>query len=145
MENDREPFEHRQDKQETHIHKEREIEVPVTEEEIVAETREVERGSVRVHKDVVEEERTIEVPVTEEDVNVTRRKVDREIDPDRHEFGEDVTVPVMGEEVEVEKTARVVEEIEIHREPQTRTEQVTDTVRREEVRIEGEDVEAEES
>lgn len=135
MDTDNEPFEHRQDKQETHKHLEREIELPVTEEEIVAETREVDRGAVRVHKNVVEEQQTLEVPVTEDEVTVTRRDVDREIDPSNHQFGGDIRVPLMGEEVVVEKHAHVVEEVEIRKTPVTRTDEVTETVRREEVRI----------
>lgn len=144
MEKDEQPFEHRQDKQETHVHLDHEIEVPVTEEEVVASAHEVERGKVRIDKRVVEEEQTIDVSVTEEEASVTRRAVDREIDPASHDFEEGtVTVPVMGEEVDVEKRARVVEEIDVHKRPETHTEEVTETVRREEVEIDGDNVDIE--
>lgn len=141
MEKDEQPFEHRQDKQETHVHLDREIELPVTEEEVVASTHEVERGSIRIDKRLVEEEVTIDVPVTEEEAAVTRRAVDREIDPASHDFEEGtITVPVMGEEVDVEKRAHVVEEIDIRKTPVTHTEEVTETVRREQVEIGGDDI-----
>ncbi len=112
------------------------INVPVREEELTATRREVERGAVRIDKDVVEEEQTLEVPVTEERVTVNRRTVDREATGDDMAFeGGAIEVPVRGEEVDVQKRARVTEEVEIGKEAVQRTERVTDTVRREEVDV----------
>jgi uncharacterized protein (TIGR02271 family) len=112
------------------------INVPVREEELTATRRQVERGAVRVEKDVVEEEQTLEVPVTEERVTVQRRTVDREATADDTAFaGGSIEVPVRGEEVDVQKRARVTEEVEIGKEAVERTERVSDTVRREEVRV----------
>ncbi len=112
------------------------INVPVQEEELTATRREVDRGSVRVEKYVVEEEQTLDVPVTEERVTVNRRTVDREATADDTAFeGGSIDVPVRGEEVDVQKRARVTEEVEISKEAVGRTEQVSDTVRREEVRV----------
>ncbi len=117
------------------------INVPVQEEELTATRREVDRGSVRVEKDVVEEERTLDVPVTEERVTVNRRTVDRDATSDDTAFeGGTIDVPVRGEEVDVQKQARVTEEIEIGKEAVGRTEQVSDTVRREEIRVGESDV-----
>ncbi len=146
MEKDPKPFAHYQDTQETHEHRPPdEIAVPLTEEELAARTREVERGEVRIEKDVVSEQQTLDVPVTEEEVEVTRRRVDRPAtDADAFEE-ETVEVPLRGEEVEVEKRARVVEEIDIDKTAREHTEQVTDTVRHEEVRVEGENVEVDRS
>lgn len=112
------------------------ISVPVVEEELTATTREVERGAVQVDKVVTSEEQTLNVPVTEEHVNVTRRAVDRDVPVGETAF-EDVTieVPLHAEEVELQKRARVVEEVEIDREATTETQQVTGTVRREDVRV----------
>lgn len=136
METDAQPFEHRQDTQHTHINAEKELLIPVVEEELTATRREVERGSVGIHKEVVESRQSIEVPVTEEEVQITRRAVDREADAGGDAFVEkSISVPVRGEEVEVEKRTRVSEEIEISKEGVTRTERVTDTVRREEVQV----------
>jgi len=112
------------------------ISVPLTEEELTATTREVDRGAVRIEKDVVAEERSIDVPVTEEEVHVTRRIVDREVSPGETLFEEGtIEVPIRGEEVDVEKRARVTEELEISKSAVEHTEHVTDTVRREEARI----------
>jgi uncharacterized protein (TIGR02271 family) len=112
------------------------IRVPLAEEELTATRRAVQRGEVRVEKDVIAEEQTLEVPVTEERVNVTRRSVDRDLQAGDAAFEEGtIDVPVRGEEVDVQKRARVVEEIELSKEAEQRTEQVSDTVRRERARI----------
>lgn len=112
------------------------ITVPLVEEELTATTRGVERGEVQVEKVVTAEDRTIDVPVTEEHVKVTRQLVDRDADAADQAFEEiTIDVPVYGEEVDVEKRAHVVEEVEVARERETRTERVSDTVRREDVRV----------
>jgi uncharacterized protein (TIGR02271 family) len=114
------------------------IRVPVHEEELTATTRARERGAVQVAKDVVTEERVLEVPVTEERVRVTRRAVDREVGADDTAFEEGtLEVPIRGEEVALEKRTRVAEEIELAKEPVQRSEQVRGTVRKERVRVEG--------
>lgn len=108
--------------------------IEVREEDLDARTREVERGAVHVDKHVVEEQQSLEVPVTEEEVHIERRSVDRPADgtdlEDTH-----IDIPLRGEEVEVSKSARVVEEIDIDKTQREHTETVSDTVRREEVDI----------
>ena len=121
------------------------VSIPVHEEELTATTRPVERGAVRIEKDVVAEEQALDVPVTEEQVNVTRRVVDRDLAAGEGAFEEGtIEVPLRGEEVEVEKRARVVEELDVDKTAVERTERVADTVRREEVRVEGDNVELDE-
>jgi uncharacterized protein (TIGR02271 family) len=114
-----------------------EIRVPVMEEELTATVREQEAGAVRIEKDVVAEERTLEVPVTEERVRVERRIVDRPATAaDAGAFEETVIdVPLRTETVDVQKQARVAEEVVVSKEATQRTEQVRDTVRREEVYV----------
>ena len=114
-----------------------EIRVPVMEEELTATVREQEAGAVRIEKDVVEEERTLDVPVTEERVRVERRIVDRPAtSADATAFAETVIdVPLRSETVELQKQARVAEEIVVSKEAVEHTEQVSDTVRREEVYV----------
>jgi uncharacterized protein (TIGR02271 family) len=114
-----------------------EIRVPVMEEELTATVRQQEAGAVRIEKDVVTEEQTLEVPVTEERVRVERRVVDRAATgADAGAFEETVIeVPLRSETVDVQKQARVAEEVVVSKEAVERTEQVTDTVRREEVYV----------
>jgi uncharacterized protein (TIGR02271 family) len=114
-----------------------ELRIPVIEEELTATVRPVEAGAVRIAKDVVSEDRVLDVPVTEERLRVERRIVDRAAtDADAALFEETlVEVPLRTEAVDVQKEARVKEEIVISKEAVQRTERVADTVRREEVRV----------
>ncbi len=128
------PFEH--DANTGHIEETDAIDVTLSEEELTAQTRGVERGQVRIEKDVIEEEQSLEVPITEERVQVSRRVVDREVRAGDTAFEEGtIEVPVYGEEVEVSKRSRVREEIEITKDQVQDTERVTGTVRHEEARI----------
>jgi uncharacterized protein (TIGR02271 family) len=114
-----------------------EIRIPVMEEELTATVRAQEAGAVRIEKDVVTEQRTLEVPVTEERVRVERRVVDRPVSAaDADAFEETVIdVPLRTETVDVQKQARVAEEVVVGKDAVQRTERVTDTVRKEEVVI----------
>jgi uncharacterized protein (TIGR02271 family) len=112
-----------------------EIRIPVMEEELTATVREQEAGAVRIEKDVIAEERTLDVPVTEERVRVERRVVDRPVTAaDADAFEETVIdVPLRRETVDVQKQARVAEEVVVGKEAVQHTERVRDTVRKEEV------------
>ena len=114
-----------------------EIRVPVMEEELTATVRKQDAGAVRIEKDVVTEERVLEVPVHEERVRVERRVVDRPVSAaDTEAFTDTVIeVPVETEVVDIQKQARVAEELVISKEDVERTERVSDTVRKEEVYV----------
>jgi uncharacterized protein (TIGR02271 family) len=114
-----------------------EIRIPVMEEELTATVRQQEAGAVRIQKDVVAEERTLEVPVTEERIRVERRVVDRAAtSADAGAFEETVIdVPLRSETVDVQKHARVAEEVTVSKDAVQRTEQVRGTVRHEEVYV----------
>jgi uncharacterized protein (TIGR02271 family) len=112
------------------------IRVPLSEEELTASKRTVDRGAVHVNKVVSESEQTLEVPVTEERVNLSRRVVDRDVAPGDTTFQETtIDIPVHGEEVDVQKNARVREELEISRDAVQDTKRVSGKVRKEEARI----------
>ncbi len=112
------------------------LRVPVYEEDITAVKRDVDRGAVRIEKELVTEDRTVTVPVTEERVRVTRVDANDPgaVGADAFEEGV-IEVPVRGQEVDVEKTARKAGEVIVEKEAETRTERVGGTVRREEVRV----------
>jgi uncharacterized protein (TIGR02271 family) len=108
-------------------------------EELVADKERVETGRVEIGKNVVEEKRTLEVPVTREEVTIERTPVDRRpadqsIDDNRG--NRTISVPVHEEQVDVEKRAVVYEEVGVGKREVQDTERVSDTVRREEARIE---------
>jgi uncharacterized protein (TIGR02271 family) len=121
-----------------------ELRIPVMEEELTATVRQQEAGAVRIEKDVVTEEQTLEVPVTEERVRVERRVVDRPVTAaDAEAFEETVIeVPLRSETVDIQKQARVAEEVVVSKEATQRTERVADTVRREEVVVDEDAVDA---
>ena len=113
------------------------IHVERHEEELQATKTMRDSGEVRVSKDVVEEEQTLEVPVTREEVHVQSHVVDREATDTSGAFQEGtISVPVREEEIEVTKTARVAEELEIDKTTTQDTERVTDTVRKERINVE---------
>jgi len=108
------------------------------EEELQAQTRRERAGEVQVGKHVVEEQREFDVPVTHEEVEVRRVPVDRDAEAGEAAFrddGETIRVPVTAESVEVTKTPRVVEEIEVSKRAVTGSQRVSDTVRREEADV----------
>ena len=114
--------------------------VPIHEEELHTSTREIERGRAQVETVVTEHEHKLDLPVNEEHVLVRRETVAREVEPGETVFTERTfDVPLRGEEVVIDKTVQVVEELEIDTEVVERTEHVTATTRREDVRVRDED------
>lgn len=116
------------------------------EERLQARPVERQAGEIEVRKDVVEEVQTIEVPVRREEVHIERRPVTgadtMASSATSDTIGADaetIRVPVMEEQVEVQKVVRPVEEVEISKRAVEETQQVSDTVRREELRVEGDD------
>ena len=117
------------------------VRVPVVEEELVAGKRAEELGRVHLHKDVVEEQQTVPVTVQREEVTVERVPVQGKADVSAADaFTEkDIDVPVMGEEAVVGKQVREVEEVRLHKDAVTEQQQVSDTVRKERVVVDGAD------
>jgi uncharacterized protein (TIGR02271 family) len=112
-----------------------ELTVQRTEEELVAGTREVEAGSMRVRKRVRTDREQIEVPTRREEVSVERVPVSGEATEAK--IGEDeVVVPVTEEEVVVGKRAVVKEEVRVRKDVAEDTEVVEEDVRREEIDVE---------
>jgi uncharacterized protein (TIGR02271 family) len=111
------------------------------EEELTARTETVETGKVEIRKDVVAEQQSVDVPVTREEVVIERRPVDRaesdRMDVSDIQQGEVMRVPLMEEQVSVEKRAVVSGEIEVGKRTVRDTERVSDTVHREEVVVDG--------
>jgi uncharacterized protein (TIGR02271 family) len=114
------------------------------EEQLQAQTTPQQVGEVTVTKRVVEDHQTIEVPVRREEVRVERRPLDGSATYDANGAvgdqnasaeafqGDTIRVPVMEEQVQVQKVARPVEEVEISKVTTQDTRQVDDTIRREE-------------
>lgn len=96
----------------------------------------VQAGEVELRKEVVSEQKTVNVPVTHEEVVIERHAVtDGRVDNTPIGEGETIRVPVSEEQVNVSKNTVVTGEVAIGKRAVQETQQVTDTVRREEARI----------
>jgi uncharacterized protein (TIGR02271 family) len=110
--------------------------VRLREEQLQAQKQQVQAGEVGIHKDVVTEEKTLNVPVNREEVYIERKPVSGTVPADTP-IGEEETyrVPVSEEQVQVTKQPVVSEEIGIGKRTVQDTQQVSDTVKREEARL----------
>ncbi len=106
-------------------------------EELTAQTRQVQAGEVHIHKEVVTETRSIDVPITREEVVIQRHPVGSALsgDADFSRVDEEIRIPVMEEQVTVVKTPIVVEEVEVGKRQVTEMQHLTGTVRHEELRV----------
>ncbi len=112
--------------------------VELHEEVLSAHTNRVQAGEVTLRKEVVTETKSIDVPVTREEVVIERHAASGTATAGSfdNQTDEVIRVPVMEEQVMVEKTPIVTEEISLGKREVTETQHVTDTVRREEAYIE---------
>jgi len=128
--------------------------IELVEEQLRTHTRPVQTGELTIRKEVVSETRTIEVPVRREELVIERHPVNRRpadtsehsaADPliaqlmDRLQHmrdGETLRIPIVEEEVVVQKRPVVVEEITVGKRTQQEKRTVSETVRREQARIE---------
>jgi uncharacterized membrane protein/stress response protein YsnF len=114
------------------------VRIPIVEEAIHVETRQVERGGVKIFSYVTEQPVEQEVRLRDERVTVKRRPVDRPATERDFEAIKEGTIEITEtrEEAVVSKEARVVEEVVIDKDVRERTEVVRDTVRRTDVDVE---------
>jgi len=112
--------------------------IKVHEEQLHAHKQPVEAGEVRVHKEIVTETKTLEVPVTREEVVIERRPASGRSSSSEFREGEEVRIPVKEEQVHVEKEAVVTEEVTVGKRTVHDTQQVSGTVRKEQVKVERE-------
>ena len=111
-----------------------ELRVQRTEEELRVGTREREAGALNVRKRVRTDREQVRVPTKHEEVSVERVPVNEE--RTGAEIGEDeVSVPVVEEEVVTEKRAVVKEEVRVRKEVVEDEEVVEEDIRKEEVDI----------
>ena len=95
----------------------------------------VQTGEVKLRKEVVEEQKTMSVPVTHEEVVIERRAINNE--PSDTPIGAEasIIIPVSAEHIEVNKNTVVTGEISAHKREVEQTEQVDETLRKEEARV----------
>ncbi len=109
--------------------------IRLREEQLRVSKQPVQAGEVDLRKEVVSQQQTVNVPVTHEEVYIEQRPVtDATADNTPIGTDESIRVPVTDERVNVSKDTVVTGEVSIGKRAVQETQQVTDTVRREELR-----------
>lgn len=96
----------------------------------------VQTGEVGIRKEVVSEQQNINVPVTHEEVYIEQRAGSGQVSDTPVGEGETFRVPVSAEQVQTSKQTVETGEVAIGKRAVQGTQQVSDTVRREEARVE---------
>lgn len=111
--------------------------IPVLEERLNIGIRQVETGTVQLHKKVISEEVTHDVLVTQEEVEVERVAINQYVEAaPATRYENDVTIiPVVKEVLVVQKKLMLVEELHITKKQVISTTTVKETLRKEEVEI----------
>lgn len=100
----------------------------------------VQRGEVRLRKEVITETETVQVPVTREELVVERIPVAGEQAAPGANIGDEseIRIPLSEDRVSVEKQAVVREEVQVGKREVTNVESRDEQVRREELRVDDE-------
>ena len=106
------------------------------EEQLQVYKQPVQTGEVGLRKEVVSEQQSVDVPVTHEEVYIERRAGSGQPSDTPIGEGETYRVPVREEQVGVNKQQVVREEVALGKRQVQDTQHVSDTVRREEARVE---------
>jgi len=110
--------------------------VQAKEERLHPHKESVKTGEVSVRKEVHTEQKTVQVPVTKEEVVIERHAVSgQQCASGDIKAGEEIRIPVREEQVHLEKEAVVKEEVVVGKRKVKDTEEVTGTVRKEEIKI----------
>jgi uncharacterized protein (TIGR02271 family) len=112
--------------------------IQLIEEQLRIGKREVETGQVQIGKRAVEEQVSEQVELGQERLEINRRAVNKPVEG-AAAIGDNQTINVtlFGEEAVAGKQAFVKEEIDVNKVRDTRTENITETVRHEELVTEG--------
>jgi uncharacterized protein (TIGR02271 family) len=111
--------------------------IPIAEEQLTIGKRLVNRGTTHIRRFVVETPVEENVTLRSERVSIDRRPASAGARVDDADFTDrTIEVTETDEEAVVGKTARVKEEVVVHKEATDRVETVRDTVRRQDVEIE---------
>jgi uncharacterized protein (TIGR02271 family) len=114
-----------------------EARIPLREEQLNVEKQRVQKGEVRIHKEIVTEQQHIDVPVTREEVVIEHLPAsEARIAETPISQGETIRIPVSEEQVNVTKQTVETGEIDVKKRTVQGEQRVSGTVRREEPHIE---------
>jgi len=111
--------------------------IPVIEEEITVGKQVVEAGRVRISKRISEHEELVDVPLFREEVRVERVPVNLFVEavPQVRQEGDTMIIPVVEEQIVVQKKLLLVEELRVRKEIIEHHQPQTVNVRKEQVEI----------
>jgi uncharacterized protein (TIGR02271 family) len=112
------------------------------EEQLNIDKERVQTGEVVINKEVNEQHKTINVPVEHEEVTVEHRSVsgrESNLETGSIKDGETLRIPVVEEQLEVSKKPVVTDEIVIKKHAVQETEQVQDTLKKEDIQLDSTD------
>lgn len=111
--------------------------LPVIEENLQVDKRQVQGGTTRIRTFITERPIEEQVTLRDETIRVQRRAAQRDVAPGELDAFREQTFEVTetSEEAVVAKTARVIEEVVVGKDVQQRTETIRDTVRRQDVDV----------
>ncbi len=112
------------------------VTIPVIEEHLTVDKKEIETGRVTITKKVHSEQQQVEIPVVEEEVDVQRIPFNQYIEstpPAVRYEGEKTIIPILKEVLVVEKKLVLVEEVHITRKKNHSKISQQETLRQEEI------------
>jgi uncharacterized protein (TIGR02271 family) len=111
--------------------------IPVIAEEIAVGKKVIESGKVRISKRISEHEELVDVPLFREEVRVERVPVNLfvEAPPPVRQEGDTMIIPVVEEQIVIQKKLLLVEELRVRKEVVEHHQPQTVNVRKEEVEI----------
>jgi uncharacterized protein (TIGR02271 family) len=109
--------------------------IQLRQEELDINKSRVPTGEVILSKEVIEEQKNVEVPIVHEEVVIERKSLNNEDCSSPITSGETIHIPVTEEQVQVGKHTVVTGEVSAYKREVEQTQQVNETVRREEARI----------
>ena len=122
----------------SNLSEEKSASIPIIEEEIQVDKKTVEKGKVRLVKEVHEEEETVELPEAHEEVDIERVPINKYVDsapPPVRQEGDTTIYSVLKEVAVVEKRLVLVEEVRVTKRQTKSTSTKKVSLRKEEVKV----------
>lgn len=115
------------------------VKMPISEEQVKVGKREVEQGGATIRKEVHTERVNTPVDLKREELVIERTGASRSKVPGDAFKQSEVRIPLKKEEAVVEKKPRVVGEVRVGKKKETERQNVSETVRKEEVKVDRDD------
>lgn len=111
--------------------------IPVIQEQITVDKQVVETGAVRISKRITEREELVDVPLFREEVSVERVPINLFVEalPPVRQEGDTMIIPVVEEQIVIQKKLLLVEELRVRKEVVEHHQPQTVNVLKEEVEV----------